>query len=224
MRGSGSPSAGDRARSQALAALIAAFIAPVIVVLSAFAARLGLMTVDIALDIFTLAVAQIMAFAAPAVALVVLFMTRGHWKRTAKYGVSALLVSAVTLGMFLYQKQRMAVPTPLDVSTHATDAPRLGLQAGGVRTCDGLKPVETQILPEAATWALQEQGFVITRAGLFEVEGSRQGFWFGRRYDAVVRIRPGRTDLRLATEGQRADGGAVCRQALALAGSLQPAA
>lgn len=90
-------------------------------------------------------------------------------------------------------------------------------------TCEGLAAIETQLLPEAAAWALQEEGFSITKAGLFEVEASREGFWFGRRYDAVVRIRPGRTDLRLAAAGDRADGGAVCRQALALAKRLQPA-
>lgn len=213
----------DRARSQALAALVVAFIAPVIVVLSAFAARLGLLPVDVAMDVFTMSIARLVAFAAPGAAVIALVMTRRHWRRTAKYGVAALVVSAVTLGLFQLQTRQMAVTTPLDVSTDRSEPPNLRLQTGLPDTCTGLLPIETQLLPEAAAWALQEQGFTITRAGLFEVAGSREAFWFGRRYDAVVRIRPGRTDLRLAAQGGRADGGAVCRQALALAGSLQPA-
>lgn len=213
----------EKARSQALAALIVACIAPVVVVLSAFAVRLGVIPVGLALDVFVLGVARIVAFAAPAVGLIVLFMTRSSWRRTAKYGVTALFVSGLTLGMFVQQTRQMVVASPLDVTTNPAEPPALRLQAGAPQTCPGLAPVETQLLPEGATWALQQQGFTITDAGLFEVRGTRQGFWFGRRYDAVVRIRPGRTDFRLAAEGQRPDGGAVCRQALALAESLQPA-
>ena len=213
---------GGGARKVALAALMLAFAAPVIVVLSAFAARLGVLPVDTAVDLLTLGVAQVVAFAAPAVALVALWATRRHWRRVGKYTVPALVVSCLALGLFQSQNRRMVIPGPLDVSTNASDPPRLGLQSGGPATCTGLVPVESQLLPEAAAWALQEQGFVITEAGLFEVEGTRQGFWFGRRYDAVVRIRPGRTDLSLAAAGTRQDGGAVCRQALALAASLQP--
>ncbi len=214
---------GDKGRTLALAALIVAVLAPVTVVLSAFAVRLGAMPVDLAIDVMALGLARIMAFIAPVVALVVLFLTRSSWRRTAKYSVAALIVSGVTLGLLLYQTRQMAVATPLDVSTNPAEPPALRLQAGAPQTCPGLAPVETQLLPEGATWALQQQGFTITDAGMFEIRGTRQGFWFGRRYDAVVRIRPGRTDFRLAVQGQRLDGGAVCRQALALAGSLQPA-
>ncbi len=214
---------GDRGRTLALAALIVAVLAPVVVVLSAFAVRLGVVPVDMALDTSVLGVARIIAFIAPVVALIVLFLTRSSWRRTAKYGVAALIVSGVTLGLFLHQTRQMAVATPLDVTTNPAEPPALRLQADTPQTCPGLAPVETQLLPEGATWALQQQGFTITDAGMFEIRGTRQGFWFGRRYDAVVRIRPGRTDFRLAAQGQRPDGGAVCRQALALAGSLQPA-
>ena len=213
----------DKARTTAIAALAVACAAPVIVVFSAFAARLGILPVETAVDGFALGVAQVVAFAAPVFALLALWITRRHWSRVGKYAFPALVVSCLALGLFQYQIRQMTVSGPLDVSTHPSDPPMLRLQASGPATCNGLAPVETQLLPEAAAWALQEQGFVITEAGLFEVEGTRQGFWFGRRYDAVVRIRPGRTDLRLATAGDRNDGGAVCRQALALAKSLQPA-
>jgi len=213
---------GERARHLALVGLGVAFVAPVIVVLSAFAARVGLIPVETAVSLVTLGVARSVAFAAPAVILTVLWITRRDWRRAAKYAVPAFVVSALSLGLFQYHAVQLARSGPLDVSTNPGDSPVLRLQAGLPGTCEGLAAVETQILPESAAWALQEQGFAITKAGLFEVEGTRQGFWFGRRYDAVVRIRPGRTDLRLATEGDRADGGAVCRQALGLAKLLQP--
>lgn len=214
---------GERARQLALVGLGVAFVAPVIVVLSAFAVRAGVIPVEAAINLVTLGVARSIAFAAPAVILVTLWMTRRNWRRAAKYAVPAFVVSALSLGLFQYQTSRMADAGPLDVSTNPADSPVLRLQNGLPGSCDGLAAVGTQLLPEAAAWALQEQGFAISNAGLFEVQGTRRGFWFGRRYDAVVRIRPGRTDLRLAAEGDRADGGAVCRQALGLAKLLQPA-
>lgn len=213
----------DKARNAAVAALAVSCAAPVVVIMSAFAARIGFLPVDMAVEVFTLRVAQSVAFAAPAAVVIALWITRRHWRRAAKYAVPALIVSCLSLGLFRYQTLQMAQSGPLDVSTNAIDPPGMRLQAGAPATCNGLAAVETQLLPEAAAWALQEQGFAITEAGLFEVAGTRQGFWFGRRYDAVVRIRPGRTDLRLAAAGDRNDGGAVCRQALALAKSLQPA-
>lgn len=215
--------AGDRARHIALGALGLALLAPVIVVLSAFAARTGLVPVETAITVVTLGVARLVALVVPALVLVALWVTRSHWRRVARYVIPALVVSGVSLGLFQYQTQQLARSGPLDVSTNPDDGPVLRLQAGKPGTCEGLAAIETQLLPEAAAWALQEEGFSITEPGLFEVEASRQAFWFGRQYDAVVRIRPGRTDLRLAAAGGRADGGAVCRQALALAKRLQPA-
>jgi hypothetical protein len=59
--------------------------------------------------------------------------------------------------------------------------------------------------------ALVDAGFPIVRASTFEVEGVLEGAWFGFAYDAVVRIRPGRTDIRVADRDPRPNGGATCR-------------
>ena len=68
-------------------------------------------------------------------------------------------------------------------------------------------------------------GFPVVRATTFEVEGVHEGAWFGFAHDAVVRIRPGRTDIRVAARDRtRPDGGAACRLAGKLADALEAAA
>ena len=73
-------------------------------------------------------------------------------------------------------------------------------------------------MAQQAASALADAGFVVTRATTFEVEGVHQGAWFGFVTDAVVRIRPGRTDVRVAARDARPDGGAACRLAARIVG------
>jgi hypothetical protein len=56
--------------------------------------------------------------------------------------------------------------------------------------------------------------------GTIRVEGERRGFWFGLGHDAVVRIRPGRTDVRVTARTARAQGDEACRRAAAVARGL----
>ena len=58
-------------------------------------------------------------------------------------------------------------------------------------------------------------------AATFEVEGVHEGAWFGFPYDAVVRIRPGRTDVRVVARDPRPDGGATCRLTAKIVANLE---
>ncbi|MNY64682.1 hypothetical protein D3C86_2018270 [compost metagenome] len=61
-------------------------------------------------------------------------------------------------------------------------------------------------------------------AAPFRADGAREGFWFGLTYDAAIRIRPGRTDVRVAQrEGVRV-GDESCRLARAITDGLKPLA
>jgi len=211
----------DRARSRAVGALAIACLGPVVAVVSAFGARLGWWSSDFAIEVLTRQVAFVLAVIAPVVILACLVWTRRHLRTSAKYLALAAGVSLAFLAGQLILGRSLDTPAALDVTTDPGQPPALGLQDGTPQTCDGLTPVASQLAPETVTSALQSAGFTPTRTSLFQVEATREGFWFARRYDAVVRIRPGRTDFRLATEGDRPDGGAVCRLALDVGRALQ---
>ena len=78
--------------------------------------------------------------------------------------------------------------------------------------------VETRIWIASArdcgvVWSV---GFGVGRA-----DGTRQGFWFGFTYDATIRIRPGRTDVRVAAREGRPDGEEACRLTKLIISKLQ---
>ena len=64
-------------------------------------------------------------------------------------------------------------------------------------------------------------GFDVLGSGVGRADGVRTGFWFGFQYDAVVRIRPGRTDVRVTAREDRPDGGEACRLAQAILAEIQ---
>ena len=74
---------------------------------------------------------------------------------------------------------------------------------------------------EAAA-ALEAAGFTVRGAAPFRADGAREGFWFGLTYDAAIRIRPGRTDVRVAQREGVKVGDEACRLARAITSGLQP--
>ena len=90
----------------------------------------------------------------------------------------------------------------------------------GLRRRAGGAGAPTQAAPEAARRALEQAGFSVIGTAPFRAEGERKGFWYGLSHDAVIRIRPGRTDVRVTAREARADGGEACRLASELARAL----
>ncbi|WAC58447.1 DUF1499 domain-containing protein [Brevundimonas sp. SL130] len=201
--------------------LTALTAAPMVLVVAAMAATLfGGVDRAITYDLLTWTVARGLAWVGCVVALIVAVLTLRDLGRHWIYAAIAIVLAGATLGVFLYQGLRLAEPTPRDISTHVAEPPayrRLAdLHPGvsavtGPETCPAARSIPTQVLAQQAVSALVDAGFPVVRAATFEVEGVHEGAWFGFAYDAVIRIRPGRTDIRVAARDPRPDGGATCR-------------
>ena len=177
-----------------------------------------------------------LSVAAPVLVLVAALGTRlGAWPVGIGYDLLTLQVGwFLTLGGFIWQKGRLAAGPVENVSTNLAEVPGfgdLGDERGGqgpgpvvgAEACPGALPVMRQIAPTAAIYALEQAGFTLRGAGVARADGSREGFWFGFDHDAVIRIRPGRTDIRVAARDHRPHGGEACRMATAISETLRAA-
>jgi hypothetical protein len=219
-------------RVQALAALSVA--APVLVLVAALGTRLGAWPVGIGYDLLTLQVGWFLSFVGAAAALAGLVLAFGNFRKLGLLATAAGLIAGATLGGFIWQKGRLSAGPVENVSTDLTEVPGfgdLGDERGGqgpgpvvgAEACPGALPVMRQIAPTAAIYALEQAGFTLRGAGVARADGSREGFWFGFDHDAVIRIRPGRTDIRVAARDHRPHGGEACRMATAISETLRAA-
>ncbi|MBB5771022.1 hypothetical protein HNP47_000991 [Brevundimonas vesicularis] len=189
----------------------------VLVVAAVTATRFGGLDLAIGYDLLTWTVARILAWVGLAAALTAAVLALRDLKGRGIYALVALVLSGATVAGFVLRQGQDATPHPRDVSTNLDEPPGLpraaGVRSGAPQACEGVDAVPTQVLAQQATSALVDAGFVVTRATTFQVEAVHAGAWFGFATDAVVRIRPGRTDIRVAARGSRPDGGATCRLA-----------
>lgn len=197
----------------------------VLVVAAVTATRFGGLDLAIGYDLLTWTVARLMAWVGLAAALTAAVLALRDLKGRGIYALVALVLSGATVAGFVLRQGQDATPHPRDVSTNLDEPPGLprvaGVRSGSPQTCDGVDAVPTQVLAQQATSALVDAGFVVTRATTFQVEAVHAGAWFGFATDAVVRIRPGRTDIRVAARGSRPDGGATCRLAAKITRNLE---
>lgn len=217
-------------RVQALALLSVA--APVLVLVAALGTRVGAWPVEIGYDLMTLRAGWFLAFVGAAAALGALVLSFGNFRKLGLLALAAVLVAGATLGGFVWQKARLSAGPVENVSTDLTEVPGfgdLGEERGGqgpgpavgAEACPGALPVMRQIAPTAAIYALEQAGFILRGAGVGRADGSQEGFWFGFDHDAVIRIRPGRTDIRVAARDHRRHGGEACRMATAISETLR---
>ena len=211
---------------------LVAFLAPLLVLVAVFGARFGLWGAGFGLEVLTFKVGRILAFVGLAAALVAVVVAFKDMRRRGLYAAVSLVVAGATLALFMVQGQRFAVPADNDVTTDAAEAPVFsravlamrGGQGGGEASvaCPDLISVPRQVAPETAAAALEAAGFTPRGAAAFRADGSKEGFWFGLTYDAAIRIRPGRTDVRVAQREGVKVGDEACRLARAVAAGLQP--
>ena len=205
--------------------------APLLVFVAVIGTRFGLWSVDVGRDLLTLQVGRWLALAGLAAAVLAVVMALRDLRRLGAIAVVTLLVSLATVGLYVRQQAQLTAPAPLDATSDPVDAPGYGPGTTELRAalrspdapsaCSGLTAVPTQVASETATTALEDAGFTVQKAGMFQSEGLHEGFWFGLRYDAVVRIRPGRTDVRVAARDGRPQGDAACRLARKIVDGLQ---
>ena len=211
--------------------VLAVLAAPLLVFVAVMGTRFGLWPVEIGRDLLTLQVGRWLALAGLAAAVLALLMAFRDLRRLGAVALACLLVSLATVGLYVRQQAQLSEPAPLDATTDAADAPGFNADTARLRTalrspdapaaCPGLMAVPTQVAAETVTAALEAAGFTVQRAGLFQSEGLHEGFWFGLRHDAVVRIRPGRTDVRVTARDGRPQGDAACRLARTIVDGLQ---
>jgi hypothetical protein len=219
-------------RVQALTALAVA--TPLLVLVAALGTRVGAWPVEIGYDLLTMRVGWILALVGAAAALGALVLSLGAFRKLGMAAAVAVLAAGTTLGGFVWQKTRIAAGPVENISTDLAEVPGFGDlgderrgqgpgPAVGVEACPGALPVMRQVAPTAAIYALEQAGFTLRGAGVGRADGSREGFWFGVDHDAVIRIRPGRTDIRVAARDHRPHGGEACRMATAISETLRAA-
>ena len=213
---------------------LAACLAPLLVLVAVFGTRFGLWSAGFGLDVLTLKLGRILAFAGLAAALVAVIIALKDVRRRGLYAAVSLAVAGATVALFLIQERRFAVPADNDVTTDAAEAPAFsravvamrrgqGAGKGGASVaCPALVSVPRQVAPETAAAALAAAGFTVRGAAPFRADGAKEGFWFGLTYDAAIRIRPGRTDVRVAQREGVKVGDEACRLAQAVVTGLQP--
>ena len=213
---------------------LAACLAPLLVLVAVFGTRFGLWSAGFGLDVLTLKLGRILAFAGLAAALVAVIIALKDVRRRGLYAAVSLAVAGATVALFLIQERRFAVPADNDVTTDAAETPAFsravvamrggqGAGKGGASVaCPALVSVPRQVAPETAAAALAAAGFTVRGAAPFRADGAKEGFWFGLTYDAAIRIRPGRTDVRVAQREGVKVGDEACHLARAITSGLQP--
>lgn len=226
--------AGKRGKSgdgiQTLAAVTVA--APLLVLIAAGGVRTGLLGADFAFETLTLMVARYLALAgvgAAALAVVLAFRQRKAWL----LALVSVVIAGATLTGFLMQQAKLGA-APNDISTDLSEPPGFSrlmearradakaMSLGSPASCVTAAALPTQVTPEKARDALKAAGFSVVGVAPFRAEGSRVGFWFGLSHDAVIRIRPGQTDVRVVAREDVTQGAEACRLAGAIVAALQP--
>lgn len=216
-----------------------ALIAPLLVFVAMLGTRFGWWDWSVGYQLLTRRAAPWAAAAGGVAALAAVLVALKDLKRAGVWAALAVVASGATLGLLLrHADQAAAAGAVWDVSTDPSDPPgfpsrltALRAAAGaatlqapaGPDQCPGLAPLDAQAAPEAAGWALQQAGFTVLGFGVGRADGVRDGFWYGFTHDAVVRIRPGRTDVRVTAREARPDGAEACRLAREIVAALQPA-
>lgn len=199
-------------------------LAPLIAFAAVLLTRNGIVPLAFGLDVLTLMVAWTVSVVALVFALVSLLLSLPQFRRLGLISVAIVAVSAAICAAFFVQGRAIGVGGPLDVSTDLAEPPAIAGVTGAPVACPGVAAVMRQVAPAEATAALQGAGFSITESQLFRSRGVRDGFWFGMGHEAHVRIRPGRTDVRVAARYDHTDGGQTCRVLKAVVDGLQPGA
>ncbi len=224
-----------RKGGQGVGALLAfSLAAPLLVLGAALLTRAGALSLETGYDLLTMRIGWWLAIAGAVAALGAVVLALRDIRRLGLMALAAVLAGGGTLGGFVWQNSRLAGAPSEDISTDLTEIPGFGdlndergnrgpRATAGEESCPGALPVMKQIAPESAIWALEKAGFTLRGAGVARADGTREGFWFGFDHDAVIRIRPGRTDIRVAARDGRSHGGEACRLAMQISESLQPA-
>ncbi|MCZ8086923.1 MAG: hypothetical protein O9257_06295 [Brevundimonas sp.] len=193
------------------------------------ASQAGVMDRRVAFEVLVATWGVWLALIGVAAALLALVIALRGSRRAWLPASLAVVIALGSAAGFGWARHSYAEAGPLDVTTNPGDQPgynRALLQrrsaAGGVEpaalpagqgNCDLGGSIPTQVAPETAAAALRGAGFEVLGYSVARADGTRQDRAFGFGHDAVVRIRPGQTDVRVTARELWRDGGATCRLA-----------
>lgn len=218
------PAADKKAQTRLKALVLVTALPLIVTTIAVFGGQFGLMDVGTARGLLVLTVVRGLIFVGLFAALAAVLIARADIRDRGVWALLALVLAAGSALVFFTQSAK-AVPGPNDVTTDPADPPALSRQLMAARTaanasplgqsvaCEGLEPLPTQIAPEVAGWAVRQAGFNVIGFAAFRAEGDRDGYFFGLGHDAVVRIRPGRTDVRVIAHQDQPQGDVACRLA-----------
>lgn len=211
----------------------AAGVAPLLVAVAMFGAQFGLLDRTFAFEVLAMTVARYLALAGVGAAALAVVLAFQDMKRRGLFAAVAVVLAGATLTGFLVQQARFGTGAPVDVSSDLAEPPGFSRVIDSRRAEDEAAPLTrpqacaaavtlpTQVAPEAASAALEQAGFTVIGTAAFRAEGVRKGYWFGLTHDAVIRIRPGQTDVRVAAREGAAQGPVACELASAIVARLQ---
>lgn len=209
--------------------------APLLVLIAMFGGQFGVLDKTFAFDVLTMTVARYLALAGVGAAALAVVLALQDVKRRGLLAAAAVVLAGATLAGFLMQQARFGGGAPTDVSSDLAEPPGFSRVIEARRTesravdigrpgaCAAAVTVPTQVAPETASAALEAAGFTVIGTAAFRAEGVRDGFWFGFTHDAVIRIRPGQTDVRVTGREGVTQGDEACRLAGAIVEALQTA-
>jgi|GEM_PF-152089 len=226
--------------------LVLTLLSPLVVFVAIAGLKAGLLSIETAFDVLTMRVALGLAVVGVIGAVVALISGAVSFRRSWLPMAAAVLISAVTVVAFVHEIQTYsgAITNKADpdyrpgagVSTDPADPLGFSASIMAQRRSDGADPLvsdvgpngcevthlPSQSAPGAAAYALQAAGFTIRDLGINRANGVYVTTWFDRTYDATIRIRPGRTDVRVTPRDGARDGGTSCRLAKRILLELQP--
>lgn len=207
-------------------------LAPLVAFAGALGARFGALDVAIGYDLLGLRFVRILVFAGLAAALVAVLLALRR-RRGFIMAAAALIIAGGSAGVLLWQEGRLATNAPGDVTSSPADTPPYSRLAQTTRqtagaanvsataaACPGLASIPSQVAPEKASAALAAAGFNVVGTAPYRAEGYHEGFWYGFAHDAVIRIRPGQTDVRVTARDKRPQGPVACELARRIATEL----
>lgn len=211
-------------------AIAVSLACPLLFVIAVFGTRLGLWSLSFGFEILALQVGRVLAWVGLAAAPVACVLTLRHLKQVWPYAVATAVFGVASLAVFMARAEPYKDEGAPDVTTDAADPVAFSravmLQRAGAGTapvaCEGLVPVMRQSAPENALYAMKQAGVIAYGTSAFRADGYQESFWFGQVHHVAIRIRPGRTDVRVAARYPVKGGQEACNLAKAVATGLQP--
>ncbi|WGM48461.1 hypothetical protein KOAAANKH_03362 [Brevundimonas sp. NIBR10] len=239
MASSSTRKASSKPSRLAVIGLVLVLLSPLTVLVAIAGLKAGVFDINLAYDTITMQAGLYLAGLGVLGAILALVGAVRAFRTSWLIAVAAIVLSAATVVLFVREGSAVSGDQQYGaggVSTDSDDPIGFSARIMAERQADVADPsandfgpngcqiayLPTQTAPGVAGYALQEAGFEIRDIGINRANGVHTSFWFDRTYDAAIRIRPGRTDVRVAPRDGARDHGTSCRLAQKILTALQP--